>query len=360
MTPQQIQASLKAIPKAVMEKIEKKVAMMKAEGDLPPKPGSATFKEHQVGDVHGGEADDRQPLDDHAQAALKAVARILAPHKDKISHDHVGAVMQELGMGAEHPGAGHEDGKVEMNRAIPENVEEEHHIAALGEAEKTYKSHLEKMGYRKYPDPSLEQTNAEVNKGKKHEDDDEDDDDDKGDDVSKVNKSAIDLSVFPEKQRAQLELIFKANTDLVEKNKSLETKNVELEKVVKSEKDQRVLRDFQERVRSFKHLGAKSDELAAVMKSMSEKLDPKEFEKIESVLKAADAQLEEGAIFGELGTRTAGTGNDSDSALDKLVDSYVAKGDGKESREEIYDRVCQTKEGKRLMAESINKNRNVR
>lgn len=345
---------------AKVEKILKTMKVKKADGDMAPKKDSAVFKEtHNV--THDGESD-RAPLSDRAQAALKAVARILAPFKDEISDDHLDAVQQEVGIAGEEPAHKGDDGEgggdeghehIQMDVAYPEGVEEEHHIGALNSAKKAYMSHMEKMGYRKYPDEQMAQKNKH---GIVEDSEEGDDDDDEGEEVGKtaVKKSAIDLSAFQPNQRAQLEMIFKSNTELAEQNKELVKKNATLETEIKAERDSRLLKDFEERAKGFKHLSANSGELAVVMKSMSEK-DPEGLKKMEAVLKAADAQIALGAdLFSERGSRQSGGNlNDADAQLERLVDSVVQKSDGSKTREMIYEEVLKTKEGKRLMAETI-------
>lgn len=321
-----------------MKKIDKVLKSMPAAmplkkdaGDMPPRKDSAVFKDKEEGADGGAPA-----VSERGQAAMKAAARILAPHKDELHKGHLEAVAHEIGM---------TDGPAEKEgsqMAIPENVEDEHHVAALGEAQKAYSAHLEKMGYRKYPDQQPTQ------KKKPLEEDDKDDESGE-DDVSKTavakSDTGLDLSAFPENQRAALELIFKSNSDLVKKN-------AELEKDLKHERDTRVMKDFQEKAKSFRHLGANTEELGTVLKSLSEK-DPEAYGKMEAVLKAADAQIGMGAdLFTERGTRISKSASGSpDAKLDALVDSVVQKSDGNKTREMIYDEVLKSPEGQRLYAE---------
>lgn len=332
---------MKAVDEKTMARIEKSLKLVpvkKDGGDMAPRKDSAVFKE----------GDEQQPqehgLSDQAHAAMKAVSRILAPHKEELNKGHLEAVAHELGMGdsvtektdgMESPGD-----KAGSQMAIPEDVKEEHHMGALGEAQKAYSAHLEKMGYRKYADQQP------TEKSKKLESDDSDTSEE--DDVSKtaVSKSdkGLDLSSFPENQRAQLELIFKSNQELVQKN-------LDLEKQLNDEKDLRVTKEFQERVKSFKHLGANSDELATVLKSLNA-TNPEAAKKIESVLKAADTQLGTKDLYTELGSRVSKSSAGSPEAkLDALVDSFVQKSDGEKSREQIYEDVLMSAEGQRLYAE---------
>lgn len=352
MPSQEILNLINSVSPEKMTKIVE--AIKKADGDMAPGPDSHVFKETH--NVTGGGMSDR------AQAAMKATARILAPFKDEIHGGHMDAMQKELGMkdhGAPQEGAqagapaepqkdedgGDED--IEMSVAYPQQVEEDHAAEALDMAKKAYKSHLEKMGYRKYPDqqpkvgshdPNVEDDKVGKNK------------------EEVVGKSATNpLSAFSPAQQAQLDLIFKSNQTLTDANKQLVEKSDRLEKELRAERDERLNREFKQRASQFKHLGANTDELATVMKSLSE-TDSKAFDKVESILKAANEQMRTSALFGEIGS-SMGPGSpvgDAMARLDTLVDSVVQKSDGKRTREQIFDEVLKTAEGKRLYAEYKN------
>lgn len=362
---------INAVDPKTMARVEKAVKSMKIKkehgGDMMPRPDSAAYKDagsdRQVTD--NGLSHTHAPLSDRAQAALKAVARILAPFKDEINDGHLDAVQSEVGIDPDVDQATPSDDDetqknyddIEMSVAYPQEVEEEHSAEALKLAKKAYGEHLEKMGYRKYPDPSLESTNASKHIGKDADMDDEDDDEEEESVGKNINKSAdaLDLTAFPKNQRAQLEAIFKANNDLVQVNKALVQKTADLEKRLEVERNDRVLKGFKEKARGFKHLGVDTDELAVVMKSLAES-EPSGYEKIEAILKSADEQLRvnksfNGGIYGEMGTKASNAGGgDPGARLDALVDSVVAKSEGK-TREQVYEEVLKSKEGKRLYAE---------
>lgn len=316
-----------------------------------------------------GKIDPKAPgLSDRAQAALKAVARIIAPFKDEITDDHLDAIQNEVGLDSTDKTGQTDDsqaGEVQMSMDAPDGVKADDHKGAMQMAQKSYMEQMKKLGYQKYPTAKAKMEKSktsEVDKSKmsKEDDDEEDDDVEKNKEasVSKVTKSD-DLSAFSVEQRSQLELIFKANTELAESNKELVTKNANLEKEIKHERDQRVLKEFQDRTKAFKHLGANTDELATVLKSLSE-TDKGSFEKIESILKAADEQIAKGALFGELGSRQGNATGKAAEQLDRLVDSVVQKSDGTKTKEQIYEDVCRTPEGKRLMAQSLQESQGVR
>lgn len=340
-----LEEMIKNVDPKIMAKVDAVVKKMKivkiAKSDMMPGKDSAVYKEtHNV--LHDGESDrgDQEMMDPHAQAALKAMARIAAPHKDKITHEHVMHAMKEAGIGHAEAHEPQDEGMFHKSKkAIPEEVKEEHHVAALGEAEKMYKSHLAKMGYAKYADPSLEETNG-IEKTKKPFDDDEDDEEDG------VEKSAIEkmLKAVPAEQRPGMEAIFKAQSELIEKNTSLE-------KELKVEREARVEKELIAKADQFTHLGVEKSELVAIMRELKSKA-PEALEKFEKVLKAGDKQIKEGKLFDTLGSSLSKSGgSDAEAKLEALVDTYVAKSDGSSSRMDIYDRVLKTEEGKRLYKE---------
>lgn len=334
---QELRELVKNVDPAVMLNVEKVVKAMKSKAE---KGATAT----------GG---DSQDLSDRAQAALKAVARILSPFKDEISDAHMDAVQNEVGI--EAPDDKTPKDEIEMSMDMPDGVEKDHHDEAMGMAKSSYMQHMEKMGYRKYPD---QQPKVGSEKGVMKDEDGDDEEEEEDSSVSKVAKSegALDLSAFPVGQRAQLEAIFKSHADLTQENKTLVEKTANLEKELKVERDERVLKQFQEKTRGLTHLGADSEELAVVLKSLNDS-NPESMAKIEAVLKAANEQVRvaaaTGGLFSERGSsqgRTGG-GNSAQDKLEALVDATVQKSDGNKSREQIYEDVLKTAEGKRLYTE---------
>ena len=367
---QSIRDMINSVDAKTMGRVEKVIKSMhpieKESGDMEPKKDSSVFKEDGV-----CKEDMSAPISDRAQAALKAVARILAPFKDELHDGHMDAVQHEIGMkkSPEHesvhegklPEVGEHD-LAEKAKAYPEKVKEEHHAEAVGMAKKAYAEHLEKMGYRKYEDPSLEDANGEVNKGKHDDMEEEDEDEDeaeieKGAHVSKtsVNKSAVDLSSFPKEQRKQLEMIFKANADLQAQNKELVQKAANLEKAVADRDAKEKEREFVAKAASFTHLGIPTEEVVESLRDAA-KVGQKSYERVCKQFATISEQNRNGGLFKELGSRLPDNGSlDAEMRLEKLVDSVVQKADTKVSRAEIYEQVIQSNEGARLYAEMKSK-----
>lgn len=343
MTNKDIREMIENVDPKVMEKVSKSIGMMKKigkdAGDMPPKADSHVFKDtHNV--EHDGESD-RGPLSDRAQAALKAVARILAPFKDEIGDEHLDEVQHEIGMHMDpgkEAGEGHK--KIEMSmEAIPEKVEEEHHSAALDMAKKAYMGHLEKMGYRKYPDEQIAQ------KAKKPEHDEDEEEDEDEIEKNKIEKG-LDLSAFTKEQRPQIEAIFKAYGN---EKKELVEKAAKLEKELATRDAKEKEREYIAKAESFTHIALPKAEIIETLKDAA-KLGTKSFERICKQYDALNEQAKKSNLFGEIGFRGGSTEGDAHAKLEALVDSVVMKSDGR-SREEIYETVLKTAEGKRLYNE---------
>lgn len=86
---------------------------------------------------------------------------------------------------------------------------------------------------------------------------------------------------------------------------------------------------------------APTDDLAPVLKAAAQSLDAETFEKLESILTAAQERVSKGELFKEQGSRVFGgntTKGDAWSQIEKKADELVEKGDDL-SREAAIDRV---------------------
>lgn len=301
--------------------------------------------------------DGDQPLSDRAQMALQAVARILAPFKDELNDAHLDQVQHEIGI-ADSPH--HEEVPLDeqgenevMKMEKAADIKQEDHEEAMKSADGAYKAHLAKMGYQKY----------EVGKAKEEgEDEDEDGDEDeveksnqnKGESVSKSAKNpALDLTAFPEGQRSSVEAIFKANADLQKQNKELVEKQAKLEKDLADRDEREKTREYVAKAAEFKHVGIPQEEIVETLRDAA-KLGEKSYERVVKQFSTMNEQAEKGGLFKEIGSRQAAQVGDAEMRLEKLVDSYVQKSDGKESRADVYDRVLRTTEGQKLYSEIKN------
>jgi hypothetical protein len=313
-------------------------------------------------------------LSSPAQAALRATARILAPHKGELTADDVEEVLNAIGIACspdddqgDVASGGENDGDLldgdpdyvalslgddvhvdvpmggatgwaqKLRMKKPDEVQDDHHSGAMAAAKSAYVDALSKNGYKlsdKAKEPEEPSMSGEP-----------------------VAKGDLDLSAFPAAQRTQMEAIFKGHTELVQTNKELIEKNAELSKQIAVERETRVMKAFEEKASAYDRLGAPKEKLAKILKTVSE-ANPEMQAELESILKSANEQLALGDDFGgimeETGSRASGTpaGGSAQAKLDALADGYVAKsGEEDLSRAQVMRKVMKSAEGRRLVAE---------
>ena len=308
------------------EKETEKCDTQKAEGDMAPTPESAVHK-----------------LSERAEAALKAVGRILTPVKDEISDEEVDKVLKEIGMKFPHaegeqaekaegeqaekaegeekpesdaavPGVHKEaeEGKDEELKklfAIPETVKEEHAVEALKVAKEAMSGHLEKLGYRQAPDA----------------------------------QPAMKAKEEEGKDEKEVEKIFKAHKDLVKKNADLEAKIKDMEKA-------EVQKELVQKAASFKNISLKQEDVIEVLSSAKE-LGEKHYEKVCKQYEAMDAQIAKGGLFSTLGTTASNEGAASAEAKISAAVNEIVKKAGNVTKEQAEAEFLQTAEGKALYGE---------
>lgn len=288
----------------------------------------------------------KDDADPRVEACMKAIARIAAPFKDKLKKADIMSALDEAGIAGDEANDPEDDGS-----PMEGKVKDAHMKAAKSAAMKSYKSHLEKMGYKKYPDAEMSMKEMKTKeKTEKQKDPKEKADGDKEDNVSKAaivkEDGSLDLSAIPEDIRPTVEAIYKGQTELVKKN-------VELEKQLKDERTQRITKEFDEKAKGYKNLGADTAKLSKIMKSLSE-TDADALKEVEAILKAADEQVAKGNLFGEFGSsQSSAATKDSWEKIEKAAEGYVAKSDGKINSAEGVARFLETKEGKTMYAEYI-------
>lgn len=333
-------------------------SVKKDAGDMPPKKDSAVYKDPNEPIDHEPGASYNAPISDRAKAALKAMARIAAPHKDELKGEHIEMAMKEAGLHGAGEGSDDEDkNEIAMQMAMPMDVKEEHHAEAMGKAkkkaEKAYKKALAKLGYRKYPDEQ------EAVKAANPMEEDDDDDGVEKTGVSKtettqeegiVSKLKLDISDFPENQRRQLTDVFKS---FDERTKELVKKNDALESELKKRDEQEKHREYVAKAASLKHLGIDQEEIVETLKDAA-RLGDKSYARVLKQYETLNAQAETGGLFSEIGTRGNDGAVDASQRLEALVDSVVQKADGTKTRSELYDEVLKSKEGRKLYAEYKN------
>lgn len=321
--------------------------------------------------------DGQARLNDRAQAAMKAVARILAPFADQLTQDDLASLGVAVGLGQDDEVEGDTENDPTLDDALggaagsvdvpeeklmadankppfkdvtmdmepPVGVEDGDHKMAMGAAKKAYMASLAKKDYNC-----------------KGDDEGGDEEEDSMSDVSmakkKVDKSAVALSAFAPEQQAQLEAVFKSNAMLQQQNKDLIAKTAEMAQAVERERDIRLSAEFIAKAEGFKNLSCDKADLASTLRGFHDRGDTEGLEKIERVLKAADAQAAAGGKFGGLfsvkgASARPSTVGSANQKLDALVDGQVAKAAGGKTRAQIYTEVLDTPEGQALYAQSV-------
>jgi len=123
-----------------------------------------------------------------------------------------------------------------------------------------------------------------------------------------------------------VEELWKANETNAEAIKKAEAKAEETDKILKAERDERLLKEFVTKADGFKNLSVKSDVFGKILKKISAALSDDENKELDRVLKSADDNITN--LFKEYGHDND---NDDDaSAVAQLEKAAVtiAKRDG--------------------------------
>jgi hypothetical protein len=282
-------------------------------------------------------------LSPRAQAALKAVVRILTPFKEEINDDVLDHTLGAAGFGVmEDRDGGPADlgSPMEGEAGVEKEMNPDHMAEAKEIGEKAYKEHLAKLGYQKYP-PAEMQMKSKA----KPLDGDDSDEDEEEEDVSKqaVTKAdgTLDLSAVPASVRPALEAIYKGNQELVKKN-------VDLESQLKTERDQRKNKELVEKADSFKHLGLPKEDIVAQLKEADER-GKESFERVCKNFEALDSQAKNSKLFTEIGSSGEGrTGSTNWEMIEKAAEGAVAKSGQALSKEAAVEVFLKTKDGQKM------------
>lgn len=301
------------------------------------------------------------PLDDQAQAAVKAVVRILLPFKEQVSplllHEVLEAAGFQLTSGGEEEATEVADvgkGTIVGNpgdlekafQAIPARVESEdedvfeggvkkgHFHNAVAKANACYKEHMEKAGYKAYPAAEM---------AKKH--DGSSVEKSKGEPVSKSGQ-APDLSQVDPKTRGIIEDLYASNKETVQKN-------ADLQKSIDALKAENRRKEIVQKASTFTHLALPQEEVVAALVD-ADQAGAAVYTRIEKSFSTLNEQAKASDLFGELGTShpgaTTGGAGGADNAwaqIEKLADGVVQKSAGT-TKAAAIDLVLQTPEGKKL------------
>lgn len=351
MSGKDIRSILSSDPKvmAAVEKVLKKYSPVKKAVDPKMEP-QAKRQVSQDQDEQQG------PLDERAQAALKAVTRILTPFKDQLSPMMVHEVLDAAGIKL----ADADQGEPEMKKSStmsPEKVKEEHQIDAMKVAKAAYKSHLAKLGYKKYPDaemaqkdmsPEDEETGKQPEKrvidesgqedeqmGKAFGQEDEEDMDSPDVHVHHTHEHVTKslLAKLPKELRGTVENIFKSNESLAREVKAIKAQGLKQEMIKKSA--------------SFKHLGVNPEETTELFTKLHN-ADPALLETVEKMFGAFEEQASKGALFSEIGSALSGAGKTTWEKIEKAAEGMVKKSGEKCTTAQAVDQFLETEEGKRM------------
>lgn len=132
-----------------------------------------------------------------------------------------------------------------------------------------------------------------------------------------------DLSGVPEEQRAGLEVILKAHdSEITGLRSELATEREQREEataIAKAERERRETAEFIAKAEELEHIPLAAGEFGPVLKEISELVPAETFEKLETVLKGANAALEQSDLFRELGAGGTG-GSDAETRIEKAAE----------------------------------------
>lgn len=282
-------------------------------------------------------------MDDRAMAALKAAARILTPFKDKLPGDLVGKVMNAAGMqmsgeemnDSNAPEREENSLTKELGSMSPEQVKDEHEIAAMKSATDAYNSHLQKLGYQKYPEGKLQMKSAESEEDGETEEDES---------VSKTAvvkaDGSLDLSAVSESVRPAIQAIYKSHQELVQKNAALEKKMADQASAVRE-------KEIVAKAASFKNLGLAHEEVVQTLKD-ADSVGTEAFTRVCKQFETLETQAAQGGLFREIGSNQSSKGRTTYEAIEKAAEGMVAKSGESLSKAEGIDKFLKTELGGRM------------
>lgn len=307
-----------------------------------------------------GQVSEGPQVDDKMAASLKAAVRILSPHKEKLPADLLLKVLDAAGLiDGKSDGGNDMAEKKGSSRMSPEPIKDEHKIEAMKVAKEAancaYKSHLEKLGYQKYPTAEMEQKEAANTDPDEPGEDDEQEGLEHNPDTEmngmtvqhkSIKKSMELLSKLPKDTRLPVTQIFKAHQELVQKNESL---SKQVEQMARRE----LRREFVTKAASMKHLGIEESNLVETLINLSQKA-PKEYAEIEKALLKGSETVQKSALFGEIGSNLPDNSSSTYERIEKAAEGWVQKSGEKMSKEAALEAYIQTSEGRRMYNDYIN------
>lgn len=139
------------------------------------------------------------------------------------------------------------------------------------------------------------------------------------------------------KMKAQIETILKASDEKIEK---VQKENEALRVDVKKEQDLRITKEFEDKAKSYGHLGGKSKEIGLLLKEASENLPKAQYEQMVAIFKSSDAKISAGNLFSERGA--SGGGEEAEGSVYAQVEvkkEEIMKSNDKLTPEQAEEKV---------------------
>lgn len=131
--------------------------------------------------------------------------------------------------------------------------------------------------------------------------------------------SKMEEEMAEAEEAEEQEILKSADPRLVEIVKAAEERAFAAEAIAKAERDFRLEREFVSKAQEMSHLPVSAEDFGLVLKSASDVLPTETFDALMQVLSAANAQLEKGGIFGEVGKSTVDADDAPMSAIEKAA-----------------------------------------
>lgn len=288
------------------------------------------------------ESDGKGPaLSREAHTALEATARILAPHKDEITDDHLDAIQEEIGIG----GGSHEESEEGEDDVKPEHMKQ-----AKEKAEKAYKEEMEKLGYQKYPEAEL----AMKSKKKDNEEEEEEEEEEVGKEAKPILKEdgSVNLEAVPTEMRPFVEHITKSMDASKSRAEAAEQRAVKLEKELTDNKAAFRKTQLESIAKGFECL---NPEDSLLQLEIADSAGSEKFARVLKILEGQNSQMKESKVFASIGspmsssTSTADSFSKVEKAIEGLVQKSAEKGQAI-TKEQAMNEFYASPEGQRLYA----------
>jgi RNAse (barnase) inhibitor barstar len=145
----------------------------------------------------------------------------------------------------------------------------------------------------------------------------------------KKEDGTLDINAIPEESRELVQMLWKEHETAVQKA-------VELETILKAERDIRVTKEFQERGKGFPNIGT-AEIVGSVLRKAFDVSDDYG-KQLEGLLKDADTKIEKSELFVEKGTSAKSNADNAWAKIEELAKGIVTKGQGQTMAQAI-DRV---------------------